>query len=306
MNDMEDDTEGVARRFKGLDTWDLGELLEALWSGQSRAVAACLPALPVLGRATEAAARRLAASEGRLVYAGAGASGIIAALDALELESTFDWPRRRTAILLAGGLDLGQGMGAKAEDDAWSGCAQARGLRLRSEDVVLGVSASGGSAFTIGVVEEARRVGALTVGFAGLADSGLGRAAEHLVVAATGAEVIAGSTRLGAGTAQKALTGIFSTALMVRLGFVFDNFMVNLRPENAKGERRRVRIVASIAGVDDEVAVQALARHGDIKHAVLGLAGGLSQAEAENALLRAGGNMRAALTQVASRRGAGT
>jgi N-acetylmuramic acid 6-phosphate etherase len=299
--DMEEDTEGVALRFKGLDTWEVAELLEALWSGQSRAVAACLAAMPALARAVEAASRRLAASKGRLVYAGAGTSGLIAALDALELEATFDWPRSRTAILLAGGLDLSQGMGSQAEDDASSGCARARDLRLGPEDVVVGISASGASAFTIGVVQEARRARALTVGLAGLADSALGRVAELLVVAATGPEVIAGSTRLGAGTAQKALTSMFSTAVMVRLGFVFDNFMVNLRPENAKGARRRVRIVASIAGVDEHAASQALERHGDIKHAVLGLAG-LSQAEAEMALMRAGGNMRVALAQVASHR----
>jgi N-acetylmuramic acid 6-phosphate etherase len=298
---MEEDTEGVARRFKGLDTWDVAELLEALWSGQSRAVAACLAALPALACATDAATRRLASGEGRLVYAGAGASGLIAALDALELEATFNWPRRRTALLLAGGLDLSQGMGAQAEDDAASGALRADDLGLGPQDVVLGVSASGASAFTIGAVQAARRVGALTVGFAGLADSALGRAVEHLVIAATGAEVIAGSTRLGAGTAQKALTSMFSTALMVRLGFVFDNLMVNLRPENAKGARRRVRIVASIAGVDELAAAQALEEHGDIKHAVLGLAG-LSRADAELALMRAGGNMRAALAEVSSRR----
>jgi N-acetylmuramic acid 6-phosphate etherase len=301
MLEMEEDTEGVARRFKGLDTWDLSELFEALWSGQSRAVAACLPGLPALARAAEAAARRLSASEGRMVYAGAGASGLIAALDALELEATFDWPRSRTAILLAGGLDLSHGIGTHAEDDAASGCSSARDLRLGSADVVLAVSASGQSAFTVGVAKEAQRAGALTVGFAGLLNSPLARAVEHLVVAATGPEVIAGSTRLGAGTAQKALTSMFSTALMVRLGFVFDNFMVNLRPENTKGERRRVRIVASIAGVDKETAAQALARHGDIKHAVLGLAG-LTQTEAETVLLHAHGNMRAALSEVSSRR----
>jgi len=300
---MEEDTEGVALRFKGLDTWNITELLEALWSGQSRAVAACLAALPALARAIEDATRRLAASEGRLVYAGAGTSGLIAALDALELEATFDWPRTRTAILLAGGLDLSRGIGARAEDDGSSGCARARELRLAPTDVVLGVSASGASAFTVGVMQEAQRVGALTVGFAGLADSALARAVEHLVVAATGPEVVAGSTRLGAGTAQKALTSMFSTALMVRLGFVFDNFMVNLRPENAKGARRGVRIVASIAGVDEKAAADALARHGDIKHAVLGLAG-LSQVEAECALAHAGGNMRVALAQVSLRRGA--
>jgi N-acetylmuramic acid 6-phosphate etherase len=298
---MDKDTEGVARRFKGLDTWDVAELVEALWSGQARAVAACLAALPALTIAIEAAAGRLSTSGGRLVYAGAGASGLIAALDALELEGTFDWPRSRTAILLAGGLDLAHGLGSQAEDDAISGSAAARDLRLGPPDVVVGVSASGASAFTVGVMQEAQRVGALTVGFVGLADSALGHAVEHLVVAATGPEVIAGSTRLGAGTAQKALTSMFSTAVMVRLGFVFDNFMVNLRSENAKGERRRVRIVASIAGVDEHAATQALARHGDIKHAVLGLAG-LSQAEADTALLHAGGNMRVALEHVSSRR----
>jgi len=298
---MEEDTEGVALRFKGLDTWEIPELLEALWSGQSRSVAACLAALPALAIAVDAATRRLSESGGRLIYAGAGASGLIAALDALELEATFGWPRSRTAILLAGGLDLGHGLGNQAEDDAPSGSAGARDLRLAEADVVLGVSASGASAFTVGVVQEAQRSGALTVGFVGIADSALGRAVEHLVVAATGPEVIAGSTRLGAGTAQKALTSMFSTALMVRLGFVFDNFMVNLRSENAKGERRRVRIVASIAGVDERAASHALERYGDIKHAVLGLAG-LSQAEAESALHRAGGNMRVALEQVSSRR----
>jgi N-acetylmuramic acid 6-phosphate etherase len=257
--------------------------------------------MPELARAIEAATRRLAASDGRLVYAGAGASGLIAALDALELEATFGWPRNRSALLLAEGLDLSQGLGARAEDDGAAGSASARDLRLSAHDVVLGVSASGASAFTVGVAQEARRAGALTVGFVGRPESALGRAVEHLIVALTGAEVIAGSTRLGAGTAQKALTNMFSTALMVRLGFVFDNFMVNLRSDNAKGALRRVRIVAGIAGVDEQQATRALVRHGDIKHAVLGLLG-LSQEEAETALARAGGNMRVALAQVSEQR----
>ncbi|HMI85509.1 MAG TPA: N-acetylmuramic acid 6-phosphate etherase [Polyangiaceae bacterium] len=298
---MDEDTESVALRFKGLDTWDVAELLEALWGGQSRAVAACVAALPSLGRAVEAASRRLAAGDGRLVYAGAGASGLIVALDALELEATFDWPRTRTAILLAGGLDLSHGMGSRAEDDANSASARARDLELGPADVVLAASAGGASAFTVAIVQEARRARALTVAFTCVANSALGRVAEHVVIAATGAEVIAGSTRLGAGTAQKVLTSMFSTALMVRLGFVFDNYMVNLRPENAKGARRGVRMVASIARVDENAAAQAFAQHGDIKRAVLGLAG-LSRAEVETALGDAGGNMRTALARLASRR----
>jgi N-acetylmuramic acid 6-phosphate etherase len=295
---MAKDTEGAARRFQGLDTWGTGEVLETLWSSQSRATAACLSALPVLGRVVDAAIERLASGNGRLIYAGAGSSGALAALDALELEATFGWPAARLSILLAGGLDLARGLNGGAEDDEGAGRARVRDVRPGPSDVVLGVSASGNSAFTVGLVDEARRHGAMTVAVASLADSPLVRAAEHAVVIPTGAEVIAGSTRLGAGTAQKVILNLFSTATMVGLGLVFDNLMYNVRPENTKLRQRCTTIISRIAGVEEKAAADALARQGDIPHAVLDLAG-LSDAEADAALARAGGNLRTALSSIA-------
>jgi N-acetylmuramic acid 6-phosphate etherase len=295
-------TEDVATRFEGLDGWGTDEILETLWHGQAGAVAACLSALPELERSVEAAALRLSGGEGRLIYVGAGSSGLIAALDALDLGPTFGWPERRMAVFLAGAADFSRAPDPAAEDDAGGGRARVRDARLGAADVVVGVSASGSSAYTVAAVEEAERLGALTIALASVADSPLTRAARHAVVAPTGAEVIAGSTRLAAGTAQKALLNLFSTAVMVRLGFVFDNLMINVRPDNAKLRRRRADIVARIAGVDLTAATAALAKHGDIKCAVLSLAG-LSGAEAEAALARAGGNLRRALDAVGAARG---
>jgi N-acetylmuramic acid 6-phosphate etherase len=222
-------------------------------------------------------------------------------LDALELGPTFGWPTNRLSILLAGGLDLVRGIEGGAEDDEAAGRARVRDARLGSSDVVLGVSASGGSPFTVGLVDEARRLGALTVAVANLADSPLVRAAEHGVVVSTGAEVIAGSTRLGAGTSQKVALNLFSTATLVGLGLVFDNLMCNVRPENAKLRQRCTTIISRIAQVGEDVAADALARHGDIPRAVLGLAG-LSTVEADAALSRAGGNLRVALSSIAPNR----
>src|SRR4051812_26701014 len=294
-------TEEAAARFQRLDSWPTSAVLEALWAGQIRAVAACLPALPALARAVDGAVERLAApSTGRLVYARAGSSGMIAALDARDLRPTFNWPEHRTLVIVAGGIDLERGPDPAAEDDAAAGRARVAEAGVSPSDVVLGVSASGGSAHIVAVVEDARRRGAMTVAVVNRADSALGRAADHAVVVPTGAEVIAGSTRLAAGTAQKLVLNLFSTAVMVGLGAVFDNLMIEVRPANAKLRQRRAAIVASIAGVDPAIAADALARHGDVKRAVLGLAG-VADAEIDAALAAAGGKLRAALASARSR-----
>jgi len=293
-------TEATDRRYIGLDTWPTVDILQALWSGQSRAVAACLPALPQLQRAVDGAVERLAGATGRLVYAGAGSSGMIAAVDALDLGPTFDWPEDRTLVFVAGGFDLPRGPEPLAEDDAAAGRARARGAQLGATDVVVGLSASGASAYTVAVLEEARARGAMTVAVSSRADSALARAAECAVVVATGAEVIAGSTRLGAGTAQKVILNLFSTSLMIGLGAVFDNLMIDVRPANAKLRQRQAGIVAAIARVDAAIAADALTRHGDVKRAVLGLAG-LSDPEIDAALVAAGGKLRVALASARSR-----
>jgi len=286
-----------APRIQGLDTWPTGDILEALWHSQSRAVAACLPALPALARAVEAAIERLRVGTGRLVYAGAGSSGMIAALDASDLGATFDWPEQRTVVFVAGGIALTRGPDPTAEDDAVGGRACASDAGLGPSDVVLGLSAGGTSAYTVALLDEARQRGAMTIAVAGRAGSPLVRAAEHAVVVATGAEVIAGSTRLAAGTAQKLVLNLFSTAVMVGLGAVFDNLMIDVRPANAKLRQRQTAIVASIAEVDPALAADALTRHGDVKRAVLGLAG-MAPDEIDGALASTGGNLRVALARI--------
>jgi N-acetylmuramic acid 6-phosphate etherase len=297
-------TEDVARRYQGLDTWPTLDILEALWSSQSRATAACVSALPALQKAVDGAVQRLANGAGRLVYAGAGSAGMIAALDATELPPTFNWPASRLVVLVAGGLDFQHGQDQSAEDDAAGGRARAVDSGIGASDVVLGVSASGGSPYTVAIAEEARARGALTIAITSRPGSPLMRAAEHAIAVPTGAEVIAGSTRLAAGTAQKLLLNMFSTAVMVGLGAVYDNLMIDMRPDNAKLRQRQTAIVVSIAKVDPALAADALARHGDVKRAVLGLAG-MSTDEIEAALASAGGNLRTALSRSSSARGPG-
>ncbi|MDR3517202.1 MAG: N-acetylmuramic acid 6-phosphate etherase [Azospirillaceae bacterium] len=289
-----DPTESAAPRYRGMDGWPVHDTVTALWAGQMTAAAACLAVLPVLTAAVEDATRRLTGTAGRLIYAGAGSAGLVAVLDALDLGDTFDWPDDRLSILLAGGLDLARGLAAEIEDDAGSGRARLGDLAVGPDDVVIGVSASGRSAFTVAIVEAARRRGASTIGVTSIAGSPLTGAVLHPIVVATGAEVIAGSTRMGAGTAQKIVLNLFSTAVMIGLGRVYDNLMVNVRPRNAKLRRRCAAIVAQIAGVDEARASAALARHGAVKNAVLGLAGAPAE-DIPGLLARAGGNLRHAL-----------
>jgi N-acetylmuramic acid 6-phosphate etherase len=288
-------TETRAARFSGLDAWSPREAARAVWAGQSQAIAACLSATDALGDAAQAAADRLSGGpRGRLLYVGAGSSGLIAALDGLELEDTFGWPRDRLVLLSPGGLDLSRGLDAAGEDDAEAGRARMRACDPASGDVVVAVSASGRSAFVKAAAQAAREAGALTVGVACASPSPLLEVVERGVFIPTGAEVVAGSTRLGAGAAQKAALNIFSTVVMARLGAVHGNLMVNVRPMNAKLRERSAAMVAQIAGVDMTAARAAFAEEGDVKRAVLRLRG-LAAAEVGPALQAAGGVLRVAL-----------
>lgn len=266
-------TEMVASQYRGLDTWETSEMLSALWDGQMRAVAAVRPVVPALSTAVEAAVQRLRTSQGRLIYVGAGSSGVISLLDGLELGTTFDWPEDRLAAVLASGTDLTHGLSDGVEDDGVAAAEQIEALSVGEHDVVVGVSASGGVPFTVHALKKACELGALTIGFVNRSGSALEAVAQHLVLADTGAEVIAGSTRLGAGTSQKVLFNLFSTGLMTQLGAVHDNLMVNVRPANAKLRQRCVDMVAHIAEVSQSDAAEALAAQGTVKKAVLALAG---------------------------------
>ena len=291
------ETEFASPRYRGLDTWPPASVLQALFESQQAGVAALYPGLPTIEAAALAAAARLATT-GRLIYVGAGTSGRIAVQDGAELAPTFGWPAKRILLLMAGG-DAALTTGIEgAEDDAEAGRELATSFAIGPQDVVVGVAASGGTPYTCACVTAARSCGALTVGIANVPDSALLAAAEHGVLLATGPEVIAGSTRLKAGTAQKAALNLFSTLLMVRLGHTHDGLMVDMEPTNAKLRRRALRMVQDLTGCDTAVAEGALAacdQH--IKSAVL-VVRGMLPAAARTLLARHGGHLRAALAEV--------
>ncbi|WP_457627320.1 N-acetylmuramic acid 6-phosphate etherase [Oceanithermus sp.] len=285
-------TEDVALRYRSLDTWPSSEILEALLERNFSALAAVRAALGPLERAAEGAAARLREGSGRLVYAGAGTSGRLAVLDAVELAPTFGWPHERLHYLLAGGEGALVRSAEAAEDEAEAGRRRVAEAGVGPDDVFVGVAASGRTPFTVAALEAARERGAFTVGLANNPDTPLLAAAEVGVLLETGPEVIAGSTRLAAGTAQKVALNLFSTLLMVRLGRVYSNLMVGVQASNAKLARRAAGIVAKISSCPLDEAERALeAAGGDPRLAVL-LLKGRAPDEARAALQAAKGNLR--------------
>lgn len=291
-------TERIDPRYEALDAWDGVAALEAMWEGQLAAVAAVRPALPALAAAAEAAAPRLAAG-GRLVYAGAGTSGRIGVQDGAELPPTFDWPAGRLLLLMAGGEAAFTRSIENAEDDAAAAEATVAAHAIGPADVVLGTAASGSTPYTAALVRAARARGALTIGIANSPGGTLLAAAEHPILAETGAEVIAGSTRMKAGTAQKVILNLFSSLVMVRLGRVHRGLMVDMQARNAKLRARAVRMLRALTGREDAALEAALAEAGGrVKTAVLVLEG-LDRAGAEAALAAHGGSLRRALAALA-------
>ncbi len=275
------------------ELWPTGQALAAMLDSQATAISAVRQSLPALSAAVSAAAGRLGMS-GRLVYAGAGASARLAVQDGVELYPTFGWPHDRLATLIAGGTPALTRSVEGAEDDAADGQGQAESLRLGEADVLVSVAASGATPFTCAAQDAARQAGALTIALANNPGSRLLRAAEHPVLLATGAEFLAGSTRMAAGTAQKIALNLFSTRLMTELGRVYRGLMVGVVPSNAKLVARAHRIVAELTGAALDVAANAHeAADGDVRLAVLML-DGFSRTTAQARLDAAGGNLRTA------------
>ena len=288
------ETETIDPRYRGLDTWDDQTILDAFLDGQARAIAAVRPALPAIAAAAEVIAARIEPA-GRLIYTGAGSSGRQAALDGMELGATFSWPAERLAFVLAEGLLLDPGVKMSDEDDTNAAATAMRDLKLGAADCVIAVAASGTTPFTLTAAETARAAGALVVAIANNSGAPLFGYADHAILLDTGAEVISGSTRMNAGTAQKAALGLLSSLLMTRLGHVHDGLMVSMRIDCAKLERRAARIVAALAGCTPDVAGEALAASQNrIKPAVL-IAGGAEATRADALLTQASGNLRVAL-----------
>lgn len=290
-------TEIASPRYRGLDTWDSADILAALLDGQLNAVAAVRPALPALGQAAEAMAARLRNENSRLVYVGAGLSGHLAYQDGLEMPQTYGWPTARLILLMAGGGKARLEPLGGAEDNAEAGTQEMMAHGVGPADVVIAVAASGETAYTVTALKAARGQGALTVGIANNPHTPLLGVAEYPILLDTGPEVIAGSTRMNAGTAQKAALGMLSTLVMVKLGHVIDGYMVNMTVDNAKLRARAARMLTAITRADRDAALAAFDRcKGQVKLAALVL-NGLSPTEAEQALAEAGGVLRIALNR---------
>ncbi|WP_158091234.1 N-acetylmuramic acid 6-phosphate etherase [Thalassospira mesophila] len=291
---MASGTEVFDMRFAGLDQWSDADFLTALWEGQIRAVAAVGPMIEPLAHAAADIADRLLGG-GRLVYAGAGTSGTVAWQDAKELGGTFGWPEDKTIVLLAGGVDSAPGVFNSAEDDRDAAQNEISRHNIGPKDAVIAVAASGSTPFTLSAVQAANNAGALTIGICNNADGALLTHAHHGIFLDSAPEVVAGSTRMGAGTAQKAALNMLSTLVMNKLGRLFDNLMVGMRAENIKLQGRAVRIVCHIAGCDGDGAQAALEQSGfDIRCAVL-MVRGQTLRKAKEILASVNGNLRAAL-----------
>jgi N-acetylmuramic acid 6-phosphate etherase len=291
-------TETVNPRFVDIDSWPTEEAVEAMLEGQLSAIAAIKTQVPNISRASEAAADRLLKG-GRLIYVGAGTSGRIAVQDGVELGPTFGWPSERLAFVIAGGFEALSKSAEGAEDDGANACAQLAALNLQPVDVVIGVAASGRTPFTVSAIEFARARGALTIGVANNRRTQLLEAAEHGLLAETGSELIAGSTRMKAGTAQKGILNLFSTATMLRSGLVYRGLMVNMIISNEKLRLRAHGMVQKLTDCSSDTAAAAVtAAEDDIKKAVL-IAMGLSVPEAGHLLDTHGHNLRHALDTLA-------
>jgi len=291
-------TEQISPRFVDLDSWSTSDMIEAMYDGQLAACAAVRPALRAINAAVDDAVPALKRG-GRLVYVGAGTSGRIAVQDGAELGPTYDWPSDRTVFVMAGGMQAVLQSVEGAEDDEAKGAEAIAGAGINQDDVVIAVAASGTTPFTMGALRSAGARGALTIAVANNRGAPLFELARHRILIETGTEVVAGSTRMQAGTAQKIVLNLFSTATMVRLGRVYRGLMVSMRASNAKLLHRAEVIVSQIVGCAENDAARFVERaDGDVKIAVL-LGLGWKQTDAAQALLKHEGNLRAAIDELA-------
>ena len=290
-------TECADDRYGGLDLWSTSDQVAAILSVQQHALAAVEPARSALAAAIVGLADRLR-SGGRMAYLGAGTSGVIAQMDALELPGTFGIGPDRLPVILAGGLQSLVAPAGGSEDDAGAAEAAVDDFDIGPADGLIAVAASGCTPFTVAGLRRAAARGAMTVGIACVPATPLLAASHHPILIETPPEVVAGSTRMGAGTAQKCALNILSTGVAIRLGHAYAGLMVNMTPDNGKLRQRAACIVAKAAGVDPIEAELALAQAGgSVKTAVtLCLAGGDVDA-ARARLRRSGGDIRAAVAQ---------
>lgn len=282
-------------RSRDLDRRATLEILRILNGEDARVASAVRKALPAIARAVDQTVKALS-SGGRLIYVGAGTSGRLAVLDAAECPPTFGVPPTTVQAVIAGGARALRYAAEEAEDSATDGMQDLQRLRISRRDVVVGISASGATPYVLGALHFAKRRGAVTVGVTSNPHSPLARESAIAIAPDTGPEAITGSTRLKAGTAQKLVLNLLSTAAMVRLGRVYGNSMIYVALTNNKLRQRGAQMLEAAAGVDASTAQHALRQAGhNLPAALVMLKSGVNGRDAKRALAAARGNVRKAL-----------
>ena len=282
-------TEMIHASAGGFDMRPPQEALAILAAAQVEAAQAVQHAVPAIAEAAQLAATCLGGG-GRLVYAAAGSSGLMALADGLELPGTYGIERDRIKILLAGGAAALTEMEGGPEDDADAARAEIAAAGIGAGDCVIALTASGYTPYPMAAVEAARAAGARTIGISNNRGAAIFERVDVAICLPTPPEVIAGSTRMGAGTAQKIALNMLSTMMAVHLGHVHDGFMVNVIADNAKLRGRARGIVMAVSGVDDEVAAAALEQTGGAVKAAILLAAGADGVDAARRLLAENGS----------------
>ncbi|MGD0670234.1 MAG: N-acetylmuramic acid 6-phosphate etherase [Bryobacteraceae bacterium] len=278
-----------------IDTAGTEAALRIINREDAKVAAAVEREIPSITRAVEAIAGAIERG-GRLFYIGAGTSGRLGVLDAAEIPPTFGTPPELVTGIIAGGDAAVSRATEASEDDPATGARDLLGHGFTARDVLVGLAASGRTPYVLGAIAEARRLGAVTVGISCTTDSELARAADIAITPLVGPEVIAGSTRLKAGTAQKLVLNMLSTAVCIRLGYVYGNLMVNVQPKNKKLADRARRIIAAAAAVSQERAGELLeASGGRVAVAIVMNRKGCERGEAERMLAEVGGHVSRAL-----------
>jgi N-acetylmuramic acid 6-phosphate etherase len=287
-------TEAQNPASAAIDALPTREMLAVINAADQEVAGAVERELPQIAAAIDAAVERMERG-GRLFYIGAGTSGRLGVLDASECPPTFNTPPELVQGIIAGGDGALRKSIEKAEDDPEQGAADLRERGFGAADTVVGIAASGRTPYVLGALAYAKSLGALTIGLSCTPHSEVAAASQIAITPLAGPEVVTGSTRLRAGTATKLVLNMLSTGIMIRLGYVYGNLMVNVQPTNGKLIDRACRIIAQIADVSYEEAGRLLAAGGSVRTAVVMSKKGLSREAAEALLTKSRGRLREAL-----------
>jgi N-acetylmuramic acid 6-phosphate etherase len=285
-------------QISSLSTEDIVRLMN---DEDARVAEAVREVLPSVAQAVDEIVARIQ-NGGRLFYVGTGTSGRLGVLDASECPPTFGVSPDLVQAIIAGGYEACYRAVEASEDDAVAGARDLENRGFRSGDALVGIAASGRTPYTVGAIEQARRLGALTIAITCVPDSAIARAAKIAIIPLVGPEVIAGSTRLKAGTAQKLILNMLSTATMIKLGYVTGNRMTNVQTRNVKLQARAVRILMAETGVEQKLAEQTLAQaDGKLPVALVMTMAKVDRAAAEQALAEATGAVSKAVAGLRQR-----